>query len=269
MSLAIPSLNPDTPTSVGFPVEEKYTYDPNKDYFKRLSDELILMIVDLIGPTPEDLRAFTLVNRRIYAISSDRSHLYLDRSMPGKMKREPITDEYIYALIKRFRRLKTITSFFSLGDPTEISDQAFGYLIAKCEYLENLSLSSIYEFTDDSLLCLSQCKNLTRVSFAFDDITDSGVFTLTKACALRHIEFIECLVTPRVLSHIGKNCKHMKSIHIVIKDDLTPDEIIASNDLTLDEIAANIANWITDVARGCSKLELFGFESSLFPITDV
>ena len=218
MASSIPSFKPETPTSsVGFPVEGKYTYYPTKDYFSALADVFILMIVDLIGPTPEDLRAFTLVNRRIYAISSDRSHFTLERHNPRKKERRYewlytrvdslVTDEYIYSLASRYPRLKTITTTGEDYHPSpnfirKMSDRGFCYLIGRCKLIEKLALYPFYVFTDDSLLCLSHLKTLKSVSFISDEITDSGVFTLTKACSL--LEFIS-------LDHCNISTRSLKS----------------------------------------------------------
>ncbi|XP_059668097.1 F-box/LRR-repeat protein 3 [Cornus florida] len=251
------------------------------NHFDRLSEEIILSILDCLNDNPLDKKSFSLVCRSFYGIESrHRKTLKPLRSdhLTTTLKRYPHVTKLDLSLCPRITDDSlTIISVFckKMLRSIDLSRSKFfthlgvSNLVMYCPNLVELDLSNATELRDTAAAAIAEAKNLEMLCLArCKSITDIGIGCIAVGCRkLRLINLKWCMgVGDLGVGLIAVKCKEIRSLdlsYLPITNKCLPPILKLQHleDLVLEGCFGVDDDGLAVLKQGCKSLKTLDMSS--------
>ncbi|KAF5476348.1 hypothetical protein F2P56_008075 [Juglans regia] len=250
-------------------------------YFDLLSEEIVLSILEFLGPNPLDKKSFSLVCKSFYAIEArHRRTLKPLRSehLPKVLKRYPHVTHMDLSLCRRVTdgSLAVIAGMcgttllsIDLSRSKFFTGAGLLSLALRCENLVEMDLSNATELRDGSAAVVAEAKNLEKLWMGrCKMLTDIGVGCIAVGCRkLRLLNLKWCVgVGDWGVCLVAIKCKDIRVLdlsYLPITDKCLPCILNLQHleDLTLEGCFGIDDNNLAVLKHGCKSLKKLDMSS--------
>ncbi|KAH6798279.1 RNI-like superfamily protein [Perilla frutescens var. hirtella] len=261
--------------------KQKSTLEPSFSRFDLLSEEIVFVILDLLGENPADKKSFSLVCRSFYDIESRHRKLLKPLRSELLMKvllRYPCVSNLDLSLCPRVTDAslnvvsiycKEMLRAINLSRSRFFSHVGLSNLVMNCGNLVEIDLSNATELKDLAAAAIAEAKNLERLWLVrCKSITDIGIGCIAVGCRkLKLLSLKWCLgVGDLGVGLIAVKCQGIRSLdlsYLPITNKCLSQILELQNleDLVLEGCFGIDDDSLAALNQGCKTLETLDMSS--------